>query len=133
MAIVNSCQNIMDKMDVSNSPRIFGIGADVDVELPYIWHSGEEQSNHRQHANSSQTKIADEESHTDDHKCIMTITTSGLTDVSTWAEMWEAATIATGMCSVQRKKGLYSHIGELGVLRFCVGVEQWNNSLYRSE
>ncbi|CAD6588724.1 MAG: hypothetical protein ASARMPREDX12_003424 [Alectoria sarmentosa] len=98
MVIVNSCQNIMDKMDVSNSPRIFGIGAGVDVELPYIWHS-------------------------DDHKCIMTITTSGPTDVSTWANMWEAATIATGMCSVQRKKGLYSHIGVSRMLYLEVAAE----------
>lgn len=41
-AIVKSCQGIMNRMDVSNEVRTFGIGgAGVDVELPYTWHSGQ--------------------------------------------------------------------------------------------
>ena len=47
-----------------------------------------------------------------DHKCIMTLRTSAYADVSSWTKIWEAATIATGMCSTQGKKGLYSQIGE---------------------
>ena len=42
-AIVNSCQSIMDRMDVSKEARTFGIGGTgVNVELPYTWRSGEE-------------------------------------------------------------------------------------------
>ena len=41
MAIVNSCQSIMDRMDVSDTVRTFGRGEGVDVKLPHIWHSGE--------------------------------------------------------------------------------------------
>ena len=41
--IVNSCQSIMDGMDVSKNVRTFGTGGvGVDVELPYTWHSGQQ-------------------------------------------------------------------------------------------
>lgn len=41
--IVNSCQSIMDNMDVSKTVRTFGTGGvGVDVELPYTWHSGQQ-------------------------------------------------------------------------------------------
>lgn len=43
MGIVNSCQSIMDKMDVSKEVRTFGTGGvGVNVKLPYTWYSGEQ-------------------------------------------------------------------------------------------
>ena len=43
MGIVNSCQSIMDKMDVSEEVRTFGTGGiGVDVKLPYTWSSREQ-------------------------------------------------------------------------------------------
>ena len=43
VAIVNSCQSIMDRMDVSSEVKTFGKGGlGVDVELPYTWNSGEQ-------------------------------------------------------------------------------------------
>lgn len=42
-AIVDSCQSIMDGMDVSKTMRTFRTGGvGVDVELPYTWHSGQQ-------------------------------------------------------------------------------------------
>ncbi len=68
-----------------------------------------------------------------DHKCIMTLRTSAYADVSSWTKIWEAATIATGMCSTQGKKGLYSQIGEslFGESPRECGTR--SNSLRRSE
>lgn len=95
MNIVSSCEFLMDKMNVSTATRVFGrSGVGVDVELPYTWHS-------------------------DDHRCVMTLRSSGPMDSSSWGRVWEAATITTAMCTRQGKKGLHSQIGELHVLRFC--------------
>lgn len=86
-AIVNSCQSIMDRMDVTNELRTFGTaGTGVVVELPYTWHSA-------------------------DHKCIMTLRTSGPSDRESWHRIWETATFVTAMCAKQGKKGLYSQMG----------------------
>ncbi|KAF6232075.1 hypothetical protein HO173_009669 [Letharia columbiana] len=87
MGIVNSCQSIMDKMDVSKEVRTFGTGGvGVNVKLPYTWYSV-------------------------DNKCIMTLRTSGPSDSESWHRVWETATFVTAMCARQGKKGLHSQVG----------------------
>lgn len=108
-AIVNSCQSIMDRMDVSKEARTFGIGGTgVNVELPYTWHSGEQAAlKVRHHCCMAKMRSAV------DHKCIMTLRTSGPSDSESWHRIWETATFVTAMCARRGKKGLYSQVGEL--------------------
>lgn len=59
----------------------------------------------------------------------MTLRTSGPADQTSWEKVWEAATFATGMCSMQGKRGLYSQIGLHGNLYLevaAVGVGESN-------
>lgn len=48
-----------------------------------------------------------------DHKCIMTLHTSGPSDSESWNRIWETATFVTAMCARRGKKGLYSQVGKL--------------------
>ena len=109
-AIVNSCQSIMDRMDVSKEVRTFGTGGiGVDVELPFTWHSGQQAAPKVRHYYIANVKPAV------DHKCIMTLQTSGPSDSESWHRVWETATFVTAMCARQGKKGLFSQIGELQI------------------
>lgn len=56
--------------------------------------------------------IADANPQAVDQKCTMVLETSGPPDISTWEDVWEAATRVTGMCSTQGKNGVYFHVGE---------------------
>lgn len=109
VAIVNSCQSIMDRMDVNEEVRTFGTGGiGVDVDLPYTWHSGGQAASRvRYHYRIVDVRIAA------DHKCIMTLRTSGPSDSESWHRIWETATFVTAMCARRGKKGLYSLIGQL--------------------
>ena len=109
-AIVNSCQSIMDRMDVSNEVRTFGTGGiGVDVELPFTWHSGQQAAPKVRHYYIANVRPAV------DNKCIMTLRTSGPSDSESWHRVWETATFVTSMCTRQGKKGLFSQIGELQI------------------
>lgn len=106
--IVVSCQSIMNRMDVSKEIRSFGrAGSGLDVELPYTWHSGQLAAPKVRHYYVANVRPAV------DHKCIMTLQSSGPSDSESWHRIWETATFVTAMCARQGKKGLYSQVGEL--------------------
>ena len=107
-AIVNSCQSIMNRMDVSREIRNFGrAGSGLDVELPYTWRSGQLAAPKVRHYYVANVRPVV------DDKCIMILRSSGLSDSESWHRIWETATFVTAMCARRGKKGLYSQIGEL--------------------
>ncbi|KAI4235495.1 MAG: hypothetical protein LQ349_003120 [Xanthoria aureola] len=70
-----SCTFLTQLMTSSVTPRTFGLPADAkaDVKLPAYFHEPS-------------------------RKCVAAIFTTGITDTSTYYEMWEAVVAVTGMC-----------------------------------
>ena len=100
----------MDGMDVSKTVRTFGTGGvGGDMVLPYTWHSGQQVASEAFviFCSVANVKLLA------NHKCMMTLRTSGPPDSESWRRIWESATFITAMCARQGKKGLYTQLGEL--------------------
>ena len=85
-----SCQDVLDRMDVSETDQRFGPASDpqgVDVVLPLTLRAG---------------YLAE---------CVLTVTTSDQTDVLSMMDVWEVAVAINAMCIRVGKKGIWNGLG----------------------
>lgn len=61
--------------------------------------------------------------HAVDHKCMIRISTTGPADLTSWHEMWEAASAIYGMCLRFNRFGKAEGIGMLRTKHFCYAVK----------
>lgn len=105
-----NCQDILDTMDDSVTPRLFGPASEhqpVDVTLPLTLKAG--------YLN----------------RCIVEITTSGQPDVWKFINAWETVQTINAMCIRQGRKGLWTGLGahrrlSLVVTEDGVSENPWN-------
>ena len=86
-----NCRDILNTMDVSEVDQRFGSPAaagGVDVALPFSLKVGYLE------------------------RCILTVKTSGPTDIFSWRAVWDAATAINGMCIRAGKLGIWDNVGE---------------------
>ena len=85
-----TCQDLLDRMDVSEDEKRFGRATDpkgVDVVLPLTLKAGYLE------------------------QCFMTVTTTGESDVLSMMDVWEAGVAINAMCIRLGKKGVWSAMG----------------------
>lgn len=85
-----SCQDILDTMDVSENERRFGPPTDpggIDVALPVSLKAGYM------------------------NRCVLTLVTSGVSDMFSWIEIWEAATAINAVCVRSGRQGKWDNLG----------------------
>ena len=86
-----NCKDVLNTMDVSEAEQRFGSPAaagGVDVVLPF----------------SLKVGYLD--------RCILTVKTSGPTDIFSWKSAWDAATAIHGICVRAGQLGIWDNLGE---------------------
>ena len=139
-----SCQQILNTMLTSSVGLYFGPADDplVDVGLPFLLLSSEFEAFFPFFLNIVDVGgfgLSLTSSATGDHKCKMTIRTtgegSGATDLWSWSEAWEVGVALAGMCGGRGKEGVQTRLGEwvafvwaLACLIFCFAFVGWVRS-----